>query len=206
MKLLIVDDHAVLRDGLAALLGQASPGVEVVQARDVDAALVMIEAHPDLDIVVMDLLMPGVGGLEALDRLGRVRPGLPVIVLSSSEDPRDVRAALGRGALGYVPKSASHHTLLSAVALVLAGELYVPPLMVGAAAALEPPQPATPSLTGRQADVLRLLAEGRSNKAIAAALGLSEKTVKVHVTAVLKALDAVNRTQAADASRRLGLI
>jgi DNA-binding NarL/FixJ family response regulator len=206
MKLLIVDDHAVLRDGLAALLGQAAPDMAVLQARDVDGALAQIEAHPDLDIVVLDLLMPGVGGLEALDRLGRVRPGLPVIVLSSSEDPRDVRAALGRGALGYVPKSASHHTLLSAVALVLTGELYVPPLMVGAPAADRRAQPQTPALTARQADVLRLLAEGRSNRAIAEALGLSEKTVKVHVTAVLKALDAANRTQAAEAGRRLGLI
>jgi DNA-binding NarL/FixJ family response regulator len=211
MKLLIVDDHAILREGLAAMLRQAGPDTEVLQAGDGAEGVRLAETHQDLDAVFLDLEMPGVDGMSAVPELGRRRPDLPVIVLSSSEDPQDVRRALALGALGYVPKSAAPQTLLSALALVLSGNVYVPPLMLNAVTAAGGHAGANGSgpraaLTERQLEVLRLLSDGLSNKEIGRALGLSDKTVKVHITTIFKTLNVVNRTQAASAARREALL
>ena len=209
MKLLIVDDHAIVREGLAAMLRLVAQDVFVLLASDGAEGLQLAAAHPDIDAVLLDLEMPNVDGMSVLPEFGRQRPDLPVIVLSSSEKPQDVRRALSLGALGYVPKSAAPHTLLSALQLVLSGNVYVPPLMLNAGNGAPGSRPAAggpASLTARQLDVLRLLSAGESNKGIARALGLSDKTVKAHVTAIFKALDVVNRTQAASAARRAGLL
>jgi two-component system, NarL family, nitrate/nitrite response regulator NarL len=211
MKYLIVDDHAVLRNGLKALLRQAETDPLVVEASDGAEGLRLAGLHRDLDAVFLDLEMPGIGGMSAIGEFGRQYPELPVIVLSSSEDPRDVRRALAAGALGYVPKSASSETLLAAVQFVLQGNVYVPPLMlkeslpsaadIKTASAPE----ATARLTDRQLDVLRQLERGLSNKEIALALNLSEKTVKVHITSIFRIFNVVNRTQAAMFARKTGL-
>jgi two-component system nitrate/nitrite response regulator NarL len=212
MKLLIVDDHPVLRDGLAALLMQIGPDTTVLQARDANEGIALVDNHPDLDVVILDLAMPGMEGLQALSEFGRKRPDLPVIVLSSSEDPRDVRRALASGALGYVPKSASQHVLLSAIRLVLNGDLYIPPLILDEKINTIVPRSTGSEgasnrlLTARQIEILTLLSEGKPNKTIAATLALSEKTVKTHITAIFKALNVVNRTQAAAAGREQGII
>jgi two-component system, NarL family, nitrate/nitrite response regulator NarL len=212
MKLLIVDDHPVLRDGLAALLMQIGPDTTVLQARDANEGIALVDNHPDLDVVILDLAMPGMEGLQALSEFGRKRPDLPVIVLSSSEDPRDVRRALASGALGYIPKSASQHVLLSAIRLVLNGDLYVPPLILDEKINATVPRTTGTEgasnrlLTARQIEILTLLSEGKPNKTIAATLALSEKTVKTHITAIFKALNVVNRTQAAAAGREQGII
>jgi DNA-binding NarL/FixJ family response regulator len=129
MKLLIVDDHPVVRDGLAALLRQLAPEVTVLLAEGGSQGLDVAKAHPDLDLVILDLAMPGSDGFGALHEFGRLQPQLPVVVVSSSEAPRDVRRALASGALGYIPKSASPHTILAAVRFVLAGNVYVPTLL-----------------------------------------------------------------------------
>jgi two-component system nitrate/nitrite response regulator NarL len=212
MKLLIVDDHPVLRDGLAALLQQAGPDTTILQARDALQGLALADSCTDLDVIILDLEMPGMKGLQALSEFGRKRPEVPVIVLSSSEDPRDVRQSLASGALGYVPKSASQQVLLSAIRLVLNGDLYIPALILD-----EDSLPAgqrsrnaetegTRLLTQRQIEILRLLSEGMPNKTIATALNLSVKTVKVHITTIFRALNVVNRTQAAAAGRKAGII
>jgi DNA-binding NarL/FixJ family response regulator len=212
MKLMIVDDHTVVREGLAALLRQIGPDTEILPARNADEALEQLASHPDLDVVLLDLTMPGMDGMSALFEFGRRRPELPVIVLSSSEDAHDARKALSLGALGYVPKSASQHALLSAIRLVMNGELYVPPLILAAMGAMSPGANGAGKLDGRgrltarQVEVLRLLSEGRSNKEISAGLDLSEKTVKAHITAIFRALNVVSRTQAANAGRAQGLI
>jgi two-component system nitrate/nitrite response regulator NarL len=211
MKYLIVDDHAVLRNGLKALLQQAEADPLVVEASDGAEGLRLAGLHRDLDAVFLDLEMPGIGGMSAIEEFGKQYPELPVIVLSSSEDPRDVRRALAAGALGYVPKSASSELLLAAVQFVLQGNVYVPPLMlkeqlpsatdVKTAGAPE----AAVRLTDRQLDVLRQLDRGLSNKEIALALNLSEKTVKVHITSIFRTFNVVNRTQAAMFARKTGL-
>jgi two-component system, NarL family, nitrate/nitrite response regulator NarL len=212
MKLLIVDDHAMLREGLAALLQQLGPETAIVQAGDANEAIGLLADHPDLDVVVLDLMMPGMKGLDALLAFGQKRPDLPVIVLSSSEDPADVRKAMAAGALGYVPKSLGHRVLISAIRLVMNGDLYIPPLMLEENPAgvqrLDPSQSSKPAqvLTPRQVEILKHLSEGNPNKLIARDLGVSEKTVKAHVTVIFRALNVENRTQAAVAGRKAGLI
>lgn len=212
MKLLIVDDHPVVRDGLAALLRQLGSEVTVLLAEGGSQGLGLADGHPDLDLVVLDLAMPGSDGFATLHEFGRLQPQLPVIVVSSSEDPRDVRRALAAGALGYIPKSAPPRTILAAVQFVLAGNVYVPTLLAENPASMrdeagdDSAKKSTVSLTSRQTDVLRLLREGRSNKEIGRKLGLSEKTVKVHVSALFKALNVANRIQAAAMADKVGVI
>ena len=211
MKLLIVDDHAILREGLAAMLRQAGPDTDVLQASDGAEGLRIADEHLDLDAVFLDLQMPGLGGMSAVPEFGRRRPDLPVIVLSSSEDPQDVRRALALGALGYVPKSAPPKTLLSALQLILTGNIYVPPLMLDAIGPTKRPgigqeRARADLLTERQVEVLLQLSAGLSNKEIARQLGLSDKTVKAHITCIFKALAVVNRTQAASAARQAKLL
>jgi two-component system, NarL family, nitrate/nitrite response regulator NarL len=207
MKLMVVDDHPVVREGLAAMLARFGPDTIVLQVGDAGQALALAAQHDDLDIVILDIALPGMDGLRALAELGRLRPALPVVVVSASEDARDAREALAKGALGYVPKSAGPHTLIAAIELVLKGDIYVPPLVLGAAdsvPALETgPQPrrGLAVLTERQVEVLKRVSAGQSNKGIARDLGLSEKTVKAHVTAIFRALNVVNRTQAAAIAR-----
>jgi DNA-binding NarL/FixJ family response regulator len=211
MRFLIVDDHAVLRSGLIALLQQAEKDAIALQAGDAEQGLELATSHADIDVVFLDLEMPGLSGIQAIEQFGKRRPDLPVIVLSASEDPADVRRALAAGALGYIPKSANATTLLAAVHLVLQGGVYVPPLILNHAASErndahpgDPPN-ARVRLTGRQREVLRLIVQGCSNKEIAIALDLSEKTVKVHVSGLFKALNVVNRAQASVAARDAGL-
>jgi two-component system, NarL family, nitrate/nitrite response regulator NarL len=211
MKLLIVDDHAILREGLVALLRQFEQGADVLQASDTAEGLRLAEANPDLDAVFLDLNMPDQSGIAAIPVFARRCPQLRIIVLSSSENPSDVRLALKSGASGYVPKSASPRNILSALRFVLSGEIYVPPLMLDLEPAMADgsarvaPEPGE-RLTERQTDVLRQLCRGLSNKEISRALDLSEKTTKSHVTAIFKTLGVVNRTQAAAAAKRAGIV
>jgi two-component system nitrate/nitrite response regulator NarL len=201
VKLLIVDDHPLFRDGLAALLRQASKDTTVVQASSTEEALQVVDEEI-IDAVFMDLVMPGLCGEPAIREFARRHPDLPVIVLSSSESPSDVRRVLNAGASGYIPKSATAQTVVSALTLVLSGNIYVPPLLVSAAtraadtAANGGPRSLS-QLTDRQVDVLKYLRDGLTNKEISSSLGIAEKTVKVHIAAIFKTLNVVNRTQAA---------
>ena len=212
MKLLLVDDHPVFRDGLAALLKQAAVDTTVLQASDCETGLQLAQQNRDLDAVFVDLVMPGLAGEAAIREFGRRCPDLPVIVLSTSENPSDVRRTLNAGASGYIPKSAGPKTVLSALQLVLSGNIYVPPLLVGAPETSVNKDGSTHSagaveqLTERQLDVLKLLRDGLPNKEISQRLGIAEKTVKVHVAAIFKALNVVNRTQAASLVQELNLL
>jgi two-component system nitrate/nitrite response regulator NarL len=212
MKILIVDDHPIYRKGLIALLDQIEPDTALLQASDGAQALALIAENDDLDVVILDLVIPGMDGLRAIVEFGRIRPELPVIILSSSENPADVRAALANGALGYVPKSAAEHTLLAAIRIVLNGDIYVPPFVLlqtetGQLSGLKIESGSDRSiLTERQIEVLRRISAGQLNKIIAVELGLSEKTVKSHITAIFRALNVMNRSQAAAVARAAGII
>jgi DNA-binding NarL/FixJ family response regulator len=211
MHLLIVDDHRVVREGVAAMLMQGFGGAtRVHHAPDLAEALRVVAAEPEIEVVLLDLFLPGDGGPNAgfagIEALARAAPHLPVVILSSSEEPRDVRRALASGALGYIPKSAGPETLTAALDLVLKGEVYVPPLILEDDAAPRPRNPAiVAGLTDRQVEVLALIVRGHSNKQIARTMRISEKTVKAHVTAIFKSFGVINRTQAAAMARSLGL-
>jgi DNA-binding NarL/FixJ family response regulator len=212
MKILIVDDHTVLREGLALLLKQANPETITIEASSAQAALNLIEDHPDVDVLLFDLMMPGIHGPQAISMLLKKQPTVPVIVLSSSEEPADVRNAIAAGALGYVPKSAGQRALISAIQMVLNGEIYIPKLMLNESIGnskehqIQSDAKRNSGLTTRQIEILVFISEGHSNKAIARDLGLSEKTVKAHITAIFKELNVVNRTQAGIAGRKARLI
>jgi DNA-binding NarL/FixJ family response regulator len=206
MKLLIVDDHPMVRAGVAAMLELSEDDGAILTAKDVAEALELIRHHADLDLVLLDIAMPGIDGISAMRDFGRIRPDLPVILLAASEDPHDIRRGLAAGALGYVPKSASADTLRSAIQLVLSGEIYVPPVMLhGGAAAQTSMRPSIP-LTERQTAVLRLLDRKLSNKIIGRELNVSERTVKAHVTAIFKSFGVANRAEAVEYARRTGLL
>jgi DNA-binding NarL/FixJ family response regulator len=204
MKILIVDDHPIVREGIAAVLRQLDAAVQVLQAPDGATGLALAAAHPDLQCVLLDLRMAGMAGMPMLEQLRQQYPDLPLLVVSSTEEPAAVRRALAAGARGYLPKSAGRQTMLAALRLVLAGEVYVPPF----ALALTPTSPRAAvesALTPRQLEVLRKVCDGLPNREIGLQLDMHEKTVKAHVTAVFKALGVVNREQAVQAARDAGL-
>ena len=208
MKFLVADDHAVFRVGLVYLLQKLDPEAEISEACDYAEALVIAEREPDLDLILVDLLMPGIDGFNGVSSLRDKAHSAPIIVVSARENPADVQASLGHGAMGYLPKSSSSDVMMNAIRLVLSGGMYLPPALLGqqeggGANSLEYSlsQPrlsgqVARNLTRRQRDVMRLLALGRSNKAIAQELELAEGTVKVHVSAIFKALNVTNRTEA----------
>jgi DNA-binding NarL/FixJ family response regulator len=203
MKILVCDDHALFREGLELVLAQLDAAVQLESVESAELALARVAADDTLELVLLDLQLPGMGGFAALEALRRDHPSVPVVVLSASESPADVRAALERGASGFIPKSTRGSVLLSALRLVLAGGIYVPPLMMDAVAAVAPVR--TTSLTGRQVEVLRLLARGLTNREIADVLHIAEGTVKTHVMHVYETLDVTNRTEAAMRMHELGL-
>jgi DNA-binding NarL/FixJ family response regulator len=207
MRILVVDDHPLVREGLRQLVAGLEDGVEVIEASRADAALQALDEHPDLDLALLDLNLPDGDGLAVLAEFGRRAPDLPVVILSGVQDPVLMRAALDKGAAGFIPKSALSQVIVPALKLVLAGGVYVPPEMLGGRAIPGGMDGAAgeSGLTARQRQVLDLLVAGKSNKEIAAALQLSEPTVKAHVVAVYRALQVRTRAQAVAAAARRGL-
>jgi DNA-binding NarL/FixJ family response regulator len=213
MKILICDDHALFRAGLRLVLRELEESTELLDASSAEETLRIADAEPALDLVLLDLGMPGMGGLAALGVLRERFPTLPVVIVSASERHADVRGAIDRGAAGFIPKSSSAAVLLAALRLVLSGGVYLPPLVLATSTAAAPASsPATDrrreraaALTPRQLEVLDLMAKGRTNREICEALGIAEGTTKAHVATILEALDVANRTEAGAAMRDLGL-
>jgi DNA-binding NarL/FixJ family response regulator len=213
MKILVADDHALIREALRHVLKDLDGNVTVLEAGDGDSACRQVNEHVDLDLLLLDLNLPGADGFATLAELRREHAALPIVILSAQEDATTMRAALDRGAMGFIPKSANNAVMLSALRLVLSGGRYVPPELLNAVpgSALPdvnssaPKSPAELGLTARQLDVLALMAQGKSNKQICRDLGLAEATVKIHVTAILRTLKVASRAQAIVAVNRLGL-
>jgi DNA-binding NarL/FixJ family response regulator len=209
VKILVADDHALIREAFRHLLAELKRGVNVLEAADCESACALIEQHPDLDLLLLDLRLPRGGGQSMLENLRAGHPSLPVVVVSAYDDGATVRAALAAGAMGFIPKSSSNEVMLGALRLVLSGGRYVPPeILLGADAGAEegPVSADQLHLTDRQREVLQLMAQGKSNKQICRELGLAEATVKIHVTAILRALKVSSRAQAIVAVSRLGLL
>jgi DNA-binding NarL/FixJ family response regulator len=204
MRILVVDDHPLMTDVLRTVLGTLDQVAEIKSANDLEAAFAIASAG-EFDLVMLDLGMPGCSGVEAVERFRERFPALPVVVVSGASDPKVINAALDRGAMGFIPKSAPGEVLLQAVRLVISGAIYVPVEALNA-----PPVPSRAAsgldhLSPRQSEVLSLLLKGLSNKLIARKLDISENTTKIHVSAVLDALGVATRTQAVIAASRLGL-
>lgn len=216
LKVMVVDDHPLVRDAMAGLLRQLGDEVVVIEAADCASALAAARAHRDLGLVFLDLNLPGTRGFEALDRFRLEHPALPVVILSMHHDPKAVVEALRRGAVGYVPKSTAGVLIVQAARLVLAGGVYVPSdTLLHADARIDHQEFASPvvgrkragdlGLTERQGEVLALMMRGQVNKQICRSLGLAERTVKIHVTAVMAALGVATRTQAVIAANDAGV-
>ena len=209
MKTLLADDHPLMREGVRQLLSQLEPPVEIIDAHDYPSLFAQTALHPDLDLAVVDLNMPGFVGAQGIAQFRSRFPGIPLVVLSASESPHDIRSTLEAGALGYIPKAASSTEMLAALRQVLAGDLYVPAALADAHAGRHSSAAADfgglqhSGLTARQLEVARLLAQGCANKAIAGMLSMSEGTVKVHIAAIFRAFNVTNRTEAVLAMQRL---
>lgn len=213
MHILLVDDHALFRGGLKSLLQELGAGLVLDEAGNCSQALERV-AGRRYDLILLDLNMPGLNRLDALAALREAAPDAPVVVLSGETDSDLVRATIERGAMGFIPKSATPAVLIEALRLVLAHGVYLP-LEVLETMNAAPPAPkasepaaeatAVPGLTQRQVEVLRYVIQGKPNKVIARELDIAESTVKVHLSSVLRAFGVRNRTEAVYAAAKMGL-
>jgi DNA-binding NarL/FixJ family response regulator len=202
LKLLLVDDHALLREALALLLADAWPGVQVLQAGSLAQACALVDDHADLRLVLLDLGLPDAQGLQSLQTLHARAPWARHVVLSAQDQPALVLRAIEAGAVGYIPKTADLQQMHGALRHVMDGGISLPPgvRMPGLAPDISPQ-----GLTPRQRDVLGLLIDGHPNKTICRQLGLSPSTVKTHLEAIFRQLGVRSRTQAVVVASRLGL-
>jgi DNA-binding NarL/FixJ family response regulator len=212
MNLLIVDDHALFREGLRALLANISPGLSITEAASVESAI--DECKPvQFRMVLLDLGLSTTDGLETLERFRSAVPDIPVIVLSGDQEPRHIRAAIDLGAVGFIPKSHTSELMIAALRFVLAGGVYLPPIVLGDSLHRTPPSEVTSAsvsmafgrLSPRQQEVADLLLQGRSNKLIARRLDLSEGTVKAHVSAIFQIIGAKSRVEAVIIAAKSGI-
>ena len=214
MNILIVDDHPVMRAGISVCLRELDSTIDFVEAADLRHAVDATRAEKSFDLVLFDLALPGVSGVEALIAFREVvDPSPPIVVFSGTDDPETVTAALDAGAMGFIPKTSTPAILQSALRIVLANGIYVPPTVLGrkpAAQASEEEPSGQPlrtlselGLTPRQQQVCALMVKGRSVKHIARDLGISPATVKAHLQPILRLLGVMNRTEAIVALHRL---
>lgn len=204
LKILIADDHALFRKGLIHLIEVMDQDVTVLEANSIEEISEILTGTPDMDLILLDLMMPGVQGLGGLEQLRNTWPEIPVIVISAREDVQTIRDALARGAMGFIPKSSAANVTAAAIRLVLSGAVYVPPTLLTeeSTQAAPPPAAARPSfadfgLTARQVEIMQLISRGKSNSEIASVLDLTVGTVKMHVYRIFKVLEVANRTSAA---------
>ena len=205
MNILVSDDHTLIRKGLIAILRQMDGTSQIREAANAGDVMRVIDKEPQMDMVLLDLFMPGANGFELLLAVCNRRPDTPVVILSASENPEHMRKALDFGAMGYIPKSTTPEVMSSALRLIMVGGVYVPPSLLNptiqptTSPVRDQSDPANDleDLTERQREVLTLLTQGKSNKEIARELDLSLNTVKIHVRDVLKTLGVNNRTKAA---------
>ena len=209
MKLLLVDDHAILREGLRHLLESLAPNIMVLEAADCASGLAVLDHHPDVALTLLDLNMPGSAGLSALRQFREAWPQVPVVVLAADADPRTVRAAIDTGAMGFIPKALGSRELLDALATVMRGAVYLPAGLLD-----EPPHDpaqagrqvlASLGLSPRRQDVLCLLVRGLSAREIASRLQVSETTVKTHMSNIYRVLGVAGRSEAVYRMASMGL-
>ena len=200
MKILLIDDHALFRDGILLVLKGLNTEVHTIEANSYESAKLILNEQSDFDLVLLDFDLPGLSYLDALLAIKRLLPDSLIIILSGTDDHKMVEQAIRHGAQGYIPKSSPAKIMLNAVQLVISGGTYIPPEILKNKIITPSKHSQQPLLedilTPRQCDVLHQLADGKSNKGIGVTLNLTESTVRVHVAAILKAFNVSNRTQA----------
>jgi two-component system, NarL family, nitrate/nitrite response regulator NarL len=209
VQILLVDDHALFREALLYILAQLASNIIVHEAANIEEAAQLIQHTRNLDLILLDIDLPGIDGLSAMPTLRKLAPDVSLIILSGSENVQNIRSALDMGAVGYIPKSCNSHEMLAAMQIVLQGGIYIPPRLLGKLTTsaisnvdsnVREPQA---ELTKRQIEVLNCMAKGLPNKLIARELAIVEGTVKLHVFAILRILGVHNRTEAViEAARR----
>ena len=211
MQVMVVDDHPVVIDAVKMVLRSLNPMASVIEASRLSEAC-QIAATTRLELVLLDLNLPDSMGSNSVAALRASAPDVPIAVFSGVSDPALMIAALDQGAMAFIPKTMPRATLIGALNDVLAGRAYLPANLVSSSLVrpgrTEPgadPAKSSGDLTERQLEVLALLVQGISNKGICQRLGISENTVKVHVSAIFRILGVANRTQAVLAAYRLGI-
>jgi DNA-binding NarL/FixJ family response regulator len=215
MKVLIVDDHPLIREALHAVLKQLErqSAIVILEASNSRQAMQMVEEHPDLSLILLDINLPDRDGLSVLGELRDRYATIAIVILSASDDQDKVKRAFKLGALGFIPKSTGREVMLNAIQLVLSGGIYIPSAILDCEET-RPPRPANKlstrefqndlGLTDRQVEVLALLMKGKSNKIIAKTLNMAVPTVKNYITVVLKALKVASRTEAVIKVEKMG--
>ncbi|MCP4393245.1 MAG: response regulator transcription factor [Alphaproteobacteria bacterium] len=218
MKILIADDHSLFRDGVKLHVENLEPSAKILEASNYNEATSKVSSTQDLDLILLDLSMPGENWKTELDKIMKVASDkTKVVVLSASEDLRDIHEALDMGVSGYIPKRSSTKVLIGAIKLVMDDGQYLPPAILHSSTdkkqtSIYPKENKSmdnslkKALTPRQMEVLGHLSEGLANKQIAYAMSVSEATVKLHINALLRNLKANNRTQAVILAQKQGLI
>lgn len=206
--ILVADDHPLFREALRGAVVRVIPDAELYEADNADGLYAMADAHPDADLLLLDLNMPGAQGFSALVHLRGLHPQLPVVMVSAREEPAVIRRALDHGAMGFIPKSSNAELLGTALRSVLDGDRWVPEA-ADAAPRVGPDEHEVAArvreLTPQQFRVLQMLGSGMLNKQIGFELGVSEATIKAHMSAILRKLGASNRTQAVLMAGRLSV-
>ncbi len=219
MNIVVADDHSLIREGLERTLKSVKPNTVIHHAQDRDSVLSLLEQINKIDLILLDLFMPGANGFALLETICKTYKTIPVIVISSAEEPENMRKAIDCGAAGFIPKSATTEIMINAINLVCSGGVYLPVNILQYQDNKTPHQKNTDTvslidetldaslkLTKRQKEVLELMAKGLANKEIARALSLSEHTIKIHVTAILRLFNAENRTEAVVMAHTAGII
>lgn len=201
MKILVVDDHALFRDGLkhvlVALVDSPNDELQIYEANTSEASIPVLKENPDIDLVLVDLNMPGQLGFVVLEYCRTYHSTIPIVVVSASNRKQDIQQAIDLGAMAYVPKDTTSKLMINILEIVMSGGLYFPQIVS---------DECKPFFTSRQIQVLTLIVEGQSNKVIAANMEIAEATIKMHVTAIFKKLGVSNRTQAALLAKERGII
>lgn len=212
MKILLADDHALFREGMRYVLQQLSDGVEIVEAGNFQEAVNLAARHPDTDLALLDLYMPGSAGPKSVGYFHQRYPHIPLVVVSGEDERANIEKVMNYGAVGFVCKSSNVETMLDALNLVLSGGVYVPPeilskhIFEAEHADKRSLHTNEQGLTPRQMEVLRHICAGMSNKEIAFTIGLAEGTVKIHVAAVYQTLNVNSRVEAVIVAEHLGLV
>ncbi|MBX2867595.1 MAG: response regulator transcription factor [Acidiferrobacterales bacterium] len=206
MKIVIADDHDLVRDALITLIERDDPNSEVFGASDFDGARELIDQQSDVDVLLLDVIMPGMANMTSVRTIRDKYPKIPVVLMSGHISQGDVERGFEMGARGFIPKTMNGKTLLSVLHLVVSGARYIPDLVLEESSDSKPAPAQASNLSARELDVLNELVKGLSNKVIAKNLGVEETTVKLHLRSLFKKLEVKNRTEAVIAAIEQGII